>query len=256
MKVLLDGQPELEPEPGLGHHVGADGTLASVQGHLLVLQLLELHPGSLATSTGLQPGKDAADLVLTLLLHPAANAGPEKVCLKDFCPDGLPEEDEGVAQPELLLIQLDDVHHSLSGGLVVLGLGNGCCSDDVVPRLELRVGKLVGEASCREKGNMSHIIFSGVCWELLTAADGNSSEHTVALVLVHHQARLNTTGLLVSVGHNTTDEVGLSLVKGGHQVVKLTLEVGGHSLAALALLPVLILGSLQGLVKERWLSAR
>merc|ERR1719411_2300119 len=181
----LDGQPELEPEPGLGHHVGADGTLASVQGHLLVLQLLELHPGSLATSTGLQPSKDAADLVLTLLLHPAANAGPE--------------EDEGVAQPELLLIQLDNVHHSLSGGLVVLGLGNGCCSDDVVPRLELRVGKLVGEAS---------------------AADGNSSEHTVALVLVHHQARLNTTGLLVSVGHNTTDEVGLGLVEGGHQVGK------------------------------------
>ena len=84
MKVLLDGQPELEPEPGLGHHVGADGTLASVQGHLLVLQLLELHPGSLATSTGLQPSKDAADLVLTLLLHPAANAGPEKVCLKNL----------------------------------------------------------------------------------------------------------------------------------------------------------------------------
>ena len=60
----------------------------------------------------------------------------------------------------------------------------------------------------------------------------------------------------MGVGHNATDEVGLSLVEGGHQVVKLTLEVGGHSLAALALLPVLILGSLQGLVKERGLSAR
>ena len=55
----------------------------------------------------------------------------------------------------------------------------------------------------------------------------------------------------MGVGHNTTDEVGLSLVEGGHQVIKLTLEVGGHSLAALALLPVLILGSLQGLERER-----
>merc|ERR1719400_1534556 len=69
------------------------------------------------------------------------------------------------------------------------------------------------------------------------------------MVLVHHQAGLHASGLLVGVGHNTTDEVGLSLVEGGHQVVKLTLEVGGHSLAALALLPVLILGSLQGLAR-------
>merc|ERR1719495_2677631 len=104
LEVGLDGQPQLEPEPGLGHHVGPDGTLAGVQGHLLVLQLLELHPGSLATSTSLKPGKDGADLVLTLLLHPATNAGPE--------------EDEGVAKPVLLLVRLDDVHDSLSSGLV------------------------------------------------------------------------------------------------------------------------------------------
>merc|ERR1719175_266699 len=129
LEVGLDGKPELEPEPGLGHHVGTDGALASVQGHLLVLQLLELHPGGLATGTGLQPGKDRSNLVLALLLHPATNAGPE--------------EDEGVAQPELLLVQLDDVHHSLSGGLVVLGLGNGSGSNDVVPSLELRIGQLV-----------------------------------------------------------------------------------------------------------------
>ena len=51
----------------------------------------------------------------------------------------------------------------------------------------------------------------------------------------------------MGVGHNTTDEVGLSLVEGGHQVVELALEVGGHGLAALALLPVLVLGSLERL---------
>ena len=54
----------------------------------------------------------------------------------------------------------------------------------------------------------------------------------------------------MGVGHHTTDEVGLGLVEGGHQVVQLALEVGRHSLAALALLPVLVLGSLQGLERD------
>merc|ERR1719153_1755513 len=115
---------------------------------------------------------------------------------------------------------------SLNCGLVVLGLGHSRGSDDVVPGLELGIGKLVGEAS---------------------TADGNSGEHSVACVLVHHQARFHTSGLLVGVGHHTTNEVGLGLVEGGHQVVELALEVGGHGLAALALLPLLVLWSLQGL---------
>ena len=53
----------------------------------------------------------------------------------------------------------------------------------------------------------------------------------------------------MGVGHHTTDEVGVGLVEGGHQVIELALEVGGDSLAALALLPVLVLGSLQGLAR-------
>merc|ERR1712076_162451 len=110
-EVGLDGEPQLEPQPGLGHHVGADGALARVESELLVLELLELHPGGLSTGARLQPGKDGADLVLALLLHPAANAGPE--------------EDESVAQPELLLVQLHNVHDGLGGSLVILGLGNG-----------------------------------------------------------------------------------------------------------------------------------
>ena len=56
-----------------------------------------------------------------------------------------------------------------------------------------------------------------------------------------------TSWLLVGVGHHATDEVGLGLVEGGHQVVELALEVGGDSLAALALLPVLVFGSLKRL---------
>ena len=66
----------------------------------------------------------------------------------------LPEEDKGVSQPVLLLVQLDNIHYSLGGCLVVLGLGDGSSTDDVVPGLELRIGQLVGEASCRE-GNVS-----------------------------------------------------------------------------------------------------
>ena len=88
------------------------------------------------------------------------------------------------------------------------------------------VGKLVGESG---------------------TTDGDSSQDTVALVLVHHQAGLDASRLLVGVGHHAADEVGLGLVEGGHQVVELALEVGGDGLAALALLPVLVLGSLERL---------
>ena len=48
----------------------------------------------------------------------------------------------------------------------------------------------------------------------------------------------------MGVGHHATDEVGLGLVEHAHQVVELALEVGRHSLAALALLTLLVLGSL------------
>ena len=58
----------------------------------------------------------------------------------------------------------------------------------------------------------------------------------------------------MSVGHNATDEVRLGLVQSHHEVVQLTLEVGGDSLAASLFLPTaVILGSLQrltGVVSE------
>ena len=92
---------------------GTDGALAGVQGHLLVLQLLALHPGGLSTRARLQPGKDGANFVLALLLHPAANADPE--------------EDLGAAQPELFLVQLDNLHDGPSSSPVVLcRVSNSC----------------------------------------------------------------------------------------------------------------------------------
>merc|ERR1719410_3173236 len=109
---------------------------------------------------------------------------------------------------------------------IILGLGDSLGSDDVVSGLELGIEGLVGEAH---------------------AADGDTSQDTITLVLMHHKVGLNSSGDLVGVGDNTTDEVGLSLVEGGHQVIKLTLEVGGDSLAATLLLSVLILGSFKRL---------
>lgn len=69
--------------------------------------------------------------VLADFLHVAENAGPE--------------EDLGMAEPELLLLQLDSIEHSCGGALVVLGLRHGLSSQNVVPCLELRVGNFVGE---------------------------------------------------------------------------------------------------------------
>ena len=139
LEVGFDQHPDLEPLPGLSQQIGTQGPLARVQRQFLssakmslsgvmtsdanlILQFLELHPRGLASRSSLKPGEDGADLVLTLLLHPATNAGPE--------------EDLGVPEPVLVLVQLDDVHHSLAGGLVVLRLGNSRSSDDVVPCLK------------------------------------------------------------------------------------------------------------------------
>merc|ERR1712079_194806 len=187
-------------------------------GELLVLQLLELHTAGLASGSGLQPGEDRSNLVLTGLLHPTEDTGSE--------------EDLGVSKTELLLVQLDGIHDGSSSSLVVLGLGHSLGSHNVVASLELRVQHFVGETS---------------------SADGDTGQHTVALVLVHNEAGLDTSGDLVGVGHHTTDEVRVGLVEGGHQVIKLALEEGGHSLAASLLLPVLILGGLKrlsGVVSE------
>merc|ERR1719330_392149 len=99
---------------------------------------------------------------------------------------------------------------------------------DVVSALKLSIDHFVGETS---------------------SAVGDTSQHTVTLILVHDQGGLHTSGLLVGVGHNTTDEVRLGFVEGGHEVIKLALEERGHSLTTSLLLPVLVLGSLHGLAR-------
>ena len=143
----------------------------------LILQFLELHPGRLASGSSLQPGEDGADLVLSLLLHPATDAGPE--------------EDLGVAKPVLVLVQLDKLKHCPSGTLVILCFCHLLRSQDVVSRLEFLIDHLVWESS---------------------ATYSDPGKDTVALVLMHHQRGFHTSRLLVGVRHHAADEVRLGLV--------------------------------------------
>merc|ERR1719150_1756189 len=103
---------------------------------------------------------------------------------------------------ELLRVQCNGLHDCSSSILVLLCLGNCSSSQDVITFLEFRVENLVGESS---------------------PANGNTSQHTVTLVLMHDKTRLNTSGDLVSVGDNTTDEGRISSIQGLHQVIKLGL---------------------------------
>ena len=88
-----------------------------------------LHPDleplpSLGKQVGAKPSENTSDLVFALLLHP--------------------DEDLCVAQPVLVLVQLDNVHDGLTSGLIVFGLGNSGSSDDVIPSLEVGVCQFVG----------------------------------------------------------------------------------------------------------------
>ena len=131
------------------------------------------------------------------------------------------EEHLSMSKSKFFYWQLDQIKNCTSSCFVILGFSYQRCSQDVVSSFELRIQHLI--------------------WETGTA-NCNAGQHTITLILVHHKLRFNTcigkfnflqwlkcvtvvtSGLLVSVGDNTTDEVRLSLVEGGHQVIKLALE--------------------------------
>ena len=81
-----------------------------------------------------------------------------------------------MAKPELLLVQLDNVHDSSGSSLVILSLGNSRGSDDVVPGLELRIGKLVGESSCREGYISDKFLYFDVKNDVLVHAIESNSD--------------------------------------------------------------------------------
>merc|ERR1719297_681614 len=139
------------------------------------------------------------------------------------------EEDKSVSKPISISGELDLVHESIGGDLVVRGRGNLSLSKTSVSHLVVWVQHSVGESS---------------------HTDSDSLQHTITGELVHDQRRLNISGLLVSVGHKATDKVRLTRVKGGHQLSKRDKVDRGDSLATSSLLLLLtfFLGS------SSWLS--
>merc|ERR1719150_587140 len=133
------------------------------------------------------------------------------------------EEDKSVAKSVSLSGEVDLVHESIGGHLVVAGAGNLGLAQASVSQLVVGI-----EHTVRESAH----------------ADPDALQHTVTGQLVHDKRRLNLSGLFVGVGHKATDEVGSAVVEGGHQLHQGHQVDRGHSLAtaSLLLLPSLLLG--------------
>merc|ERR1719402_512883 len=151
LEVGLDGLPNLSPLPGFGDRTGSDGALAAVKGQFLLLELLEHKTRLFTTSSSLKPRKNRSNLVFTNLLHETTNTGTE--------------ENFGVTKTPLFSGNFCDQHHSSTNTLVILCLSNSLGGQDIVTDLEFGIGHLVGEAH---------------------TANSNTSQHTVALVLMHN----------------------------------------------------------------------
>merc|ERR1719291_1624286 len=125
------------------------------------------------------------------------------------------EEDKGVSQPVPLTVERNAIHESIDGGLVVFRGLDGILSEARVPQLEVGVEHPVGESA---------------------HADPDSLEHTVASQLLHDEWGLHLAGLLVGVGHQAADKVGLAVVQGRHEFAEGDQVDRGHGLAAALLL--------------------
>merc|ERR1719150_209835 len=133
------------------------------------------------------------------------------------------EEDKSVAKSVSLSGEVDLVHESIGGHLVVAGAGNLGLAQASVSQLVVGI-----EHTVRESAH----------------ANPNALQHTVTGQLVHDQRRLNLSGLLVGVRHKAADKVGSAVVEGGHQLHQGHQVDRRHGLAtaSLLLLPSLLLG--------------
>merc|ERR1719370_2255232 len=107
------------------------------------------------------------------------------------------EEDHSVSKSIPFPVEGNAIHKCPDSYLVVFRRLDCLFSKTCVSPLEVGVHHPVGEA---------------------THTDPNSFKHTIASKLVHDQRRLNLSWLLVVVGHQTTYEVGLARIQGGHQL--------------------------------------
>merc|ERR1719471_957658 len=201
LEVRLDSQPQLPPEPGLTNVVVPDGSLETIESKLLVLHFLEDQSRGLSSGLSLKPRQNFTNPVFTNLFHVTQNTSSEEYL--------------GVTKTPLLRVKSNSLEDTSSSILVLLCLSNSSSSQDIVTRLELRVQNLVGEA---------------------LPANGNASQYTITLVLMHNQARINHSRLLVGVGDHTTDEGRISGIQSLHQIIKLALVEGSDSLATTLLL--------------------
>merc|ERR1719400_144954 len=215
---LADHAPGLldddEPSPVSHLEVLPEVPLGNLD-QLSLISLLSINPASDShEDLSLDHPHPLQHEVVTSLLQTSQSAGPE--------------EDEGVAEPVPVPVEVDLVHQSVGGGLVVAGAGDLSLTQAGVSHLVVGVEHPIWESA---------------------HADSDTLQHTVTGQLVHDQWGLNISGLLVGVGHQATDEVGLARVEGGHQLIERHQVDGGHSLAAasLLLLLALILGGAGGL---------
>uniref|UniRef100_A0A2M4DMR2 Uncharacterized protein n=1 Tax=Anopheles darlingi TaxID=43151 RepID=A0A2M4DMR2_ANODA len=194
VKQRLDLLPQLPPGPGTQLQVLAQIALDDLQGDALFLHLLELLTRQVTTAPGLHPGHDLAEALITELLHLTQDTGTE--------------EDLGVTNTVGVRVQTDGFE-TLLGSLLAFALSlHGSWGQDQVAQLEVRVHHAVGES---------------------LTANTDTFKHTVTSQLVHDQVSINDTGRLHFVGNDTTDEVRLSRLQRGHQVVQLFLVRGRDS---------------------------
>merc|ERR1712223_329494 len=201
LEVGLDSQVHLPPKPGLANVVVPDGPLETVQSKLLVLHFLEDQPRGLSSGLSLKPRQNFTNPVFTNFFHETQNTSSEEYL--------------GVTKTPLLRVKSNSLEDTSSSILVLLSLSNSSSSQDIVTGLELRIQNLVREA---------------------LPTNGNTSQHTITLVLMHNQARFNHSRLFVGVGYNTTNEGRISSIQSLHQIIKLTLVEGSDSLATTLLL--------------------
>merc|ERR1719471_2057153 len=155
---------------------------------LVMLDLVHLSP-NVSIAVTLHPSDKLEYNLITSLLKSSKSTSPEK--------------DLGVTQAISLSGEFNLVQQSICASLVIRCIGNLSSTKDLVPRLEIRVQHPVGEAS---------------------HTNPDTFQYTITSKLVHNQFRLNSSRLLVGVGHNATDEVRLSAVKSSHQSSKLNQE--------------------------------
>jgi hypothetical protein len=152
---------------------------------LVILFLVDL-PLNVSQALTLEPPDQFQHNVVTIFLKTSQSTSSE--------------EDFGVAKTISISGEINLVHQGIDTSLVVRRAGNLFSTQNCVPRLEVRIKHPVGEAS---------------------HTNPDALKHTITGELMHNELRLNSARLFVSIGHNATDEVGLSVMQSVHKFSQL-----------------------------------